>query len=541
MLDDAQLLRSYAEDHSEAAFAELVRRYIDLVYSAALRQVDGDTHRAQDVSQIVFTTLARKAASLIHHPALAGWFYTATYLAATKVMRAEWRRLAREKEAHAMHEALSPNSPEIDWQQVRPVLDAAMRDLNDRDREAVLLRFFAKRPFAEIGATLGLSEDAARMCVERALAKLHGLLARRGVTSTSAALGGLLATQAVSAAPAGLPALVCQTVFAQIAAVSGGTAGTLLTFMSTQKFAAIIAATLTVLAVGTATRQVFASAAAANALAATHREADVLSLRQRELAQRVQAVEQSRDELQRSLDAMRATQAAEQSRAAAAPTNPPASRTTVPTAEQLAEGEAFLLRHPEFKQALLDRSRARIDARFRPLYRSLNLTPAQIERFQQLMMEGEGTILGNPGLKGPLIVRPGTGMSREEVEASVRNLLGDSGYQSYQEASRLIGPRQVALDLAGALYFTATPLTTDQADRLSRLVDATQTENAKARRNRRDYWNALLAKSRGILSEPQVSALAGFQQQEEFQRELQRVQSSWALPGWQRNKTSPSK
>src|SRR5689334_4749714 len=133
MLDDAQLLRAYAEDNSETAFAELVRRYLDLVYSAALRQVDGDTHRAEDVSQIVFTAFAQKAGSLTHHPTLAGWFYTATYLAATKVMRAEWRRLAREKEAHAMHEALLPTTPEIDWRQVRPVLDAAMRDLNDRD------------------------------------------------------------------------------------------------------------------------------------------------------------------------------------------------------------------------------------------------------------------------------------------------------------------------------------------------------------------------------------------------------------------------
>src|SRR5436190_22898787 len=108
MLTDAELLRRYAEEKSEAAFSELVQRYLDLVYSAALRQVYGDAHRAQDVTQVVFTTLARKAASLTGHPVLAGWLYTATQHAAAKVIRSETRRHAREQEAHAMHEILSP-------------------------------------------------------------------------------------------------------------------------------------------------------------------------------------------------------------------------------------------------------------------------------------------------------------------------------------------------------------------------------------------------------------------------------------------------
>ena len=82
MLTDAELLRRCAEETSEAAFAELVQRNGDLVYSAALRQVGGDAHRAQDVAQVVFTTLARKAASLTKHPVLAGWLYTTTRLAA---------------------------------------------------------------------------------------------------------------------------------------------------------------------------------------------------------------------------------------------------------------------------------------------------------------------------------------------------------------------------------------------------------------------------------------------------------------------------
>src|SRR2546430_2304208 len=100
MLDDAQLLRRYVDEKSNAAFAELVARHVDLVYSAALRQVGGGTHRAEDVAQVVFITLARKAPALTQHPVLTGWLYTTTHFAATKALRTEWRRRAREQEAH---------------------------------------------------------------------------------------------------------------------------------------------------------------------------------------------------------------------------------------------------------------------------------------------------------------------------------------------------------------------------------------------------------------------------------------------------------
>ena len=97
MRADTELLRAYCDDASEEAFTELVRRYIDLVYSAALRQVGGDAHRAQDVAQRVFLALARKAGSLRDRPTLVGWLFVATRLAAIKAIRSESRRLARKK------------------------------------------------------------------------------------------------------------------------------------------------------------------------------------------------------------------------------------------------------------------------------------------------------------------------------------------------------------------------------------------------------------------------------------------------------------
>src|SRR5882672_2771681 len=138
MMDDATLLRRYAQDRSESAFAELVRRHLNLVYSAALRQVGGDSHLAQDVTQMVFTDLARKAASLAGHRVLAGWLFTSTRFAAAKLVRTERRRQSRELEAHTMNETLGGPEEKLDWERVRPVLDATLAELGDADREAIL-------------------------------------------------------------------------------------------------------------------------------------------------------------------------------------------------------------------------------------------------------------------------------------------------------------------------------------------------------------------------------------------------------------------
>jgi RNA polymerase sigma factor (sigma-70 family) len=234
MIDDAELLRRYAVDRSEADFAELVRRHVNLVHSAALRQVNGDGHLAQDVTQLVFTDLARKAAELANHRVLAGWLFTSTRFAAAKLVRGERRRQTHEQEAQLMHDlSHSDSAAQLDWDRVRPVLDAALAELDECDREAILLRFFEGRGFAEIGARLNVNDNTARMRVDRAVDKLHALLARRGVTSTSAALAVALAEQAVVAAPAGLATTVTGAALAGAGAATGG--GWIATFMSMTK------------------------------------------------------------------------------------------------------------------------------------------------------------------------------------------------------------------------------------------------------------------------------------------------------------------
>jgi RNA polymerase sigma factor (sigma-70 family) len=204
MSDDRQLLRQYITDKSEAAFGELVARHVNLVYSAALRRVGGDAHLAQDVSQLVFTDLARKAGSLPANVVLPGWLYRASGYAAAQLMRTNQRRQRREEEAIAMN-ALESN-PLPDWEAIRPVLDEALDGLSQSDRDALVLRFFEQRSLAEVGSALGSNEDAARKRVNRALDKLRAHLRHRGLTTTVAALSAAISVNAVQVAPAGLAA-----------------------------------------------------------------------------------------------------------------------------------------------------------------------------------------------------------------------------------------------------------------------------------------------------------------------------------------------
>lgn len=234
MTDDAELLRQYAHSGSETAFAELVSRHLPLVYSAALRQVRGDEALAKDVAQTVFIDLARKASSLLGRELLAGWLYTSARLAASKAVRGNQRRHLREQIAVSMEERTTPPESQPDHGELKLVLDQAMSELGSDERNAVLIRFFQGKDLKDVGLALGISEDAARMRIARALAKLQTLLKQRGVTITTVALGTALATEAVAAVPAGLAASISTAAVASAAAGVGITA-TLVKLMTMTK------------------------------------------------------------------------------------------------------------------------------------------------------------------------------------------------------------------------------------------------------------------------------------------------------------------
>jgi RNA polymerase sigma factor (sigma-70 family) len=201
METDAQLLGRYVKDRDENAFAEVVQRHLALVHAAACRETQGDEALAKDVSQLVFVELARQAGRLTQHPALAGWLYTSVRRVYANLRRSDQRRMRREQEVFTMNPSTPATASEPSWVELQPVIDDALHELKESDRHAVVLRFFKGQSFSEIGSTLNLTENTARMRVERALDKLRGLLARRGVKSSTTGLAAALGVANLNSVP----------------------------------------------------------------------------------------------------------------------------------------------------------------------------------------------------------------------------------------------------------------------------------------------------------------------------------------------------
>ena len=220
--DDSALLREYAENNSDEAFAALVTKYINLVYSVAMRSV-GNPASAEEITQAVFIILARKAGQLRNDKALSSWLFKTTQLTANNFLRSEMRRQRREQEAHNMQTILNEPEPEL-WPKIAPLLDNAVAALNEKDRRAILLRFYEGKNLREIGTPLGANEAAAEKRVSRALEKLRKFFieARREFDGT-AIIAGTISANSVQAAPVALAKSVTAVAIAKGAAASGST------------------------------------------------------------------------------------------------------------------------------------------------------------------------------------------------------------------------------------------------------------------------------------------------------------------------------
>jgi RNA polymerase sigma factor (sigma-70 family) len=513
MIDDAELLRRYVEHHSEPAFSELVQRKAGVVYHGALRRTGGRADLATEVSQYVFTTLARNAQSLLDHATLAGWLHTTTRLGAYRILRAERRRLRRETEFARMNDSTAPETP-AEWHRLRPELDGLMDQLSHREREAVLLRYYHGQPFGQIGAVLGLNEEAARKRVDRALERLRALLAKRGFTSSATALAALLTSEAGLAAPAGLaqslastallpgavglPTLGAGPVAGAVSAVFGG-AGAL-----------TVAAVLVIAAFGTST-YAFREARSNSAMLDTARHA--YGLRRSHLAyleNQARSADERLAATRRELETARSA-----ALAAPAPAHDAIATASTKTRDPRADGAKFLATFSEARSLLRDVGKAQSRSALAGFFRAAGLTSSQMEEFEARVAE---YALENIALAPGSITPLATQLPDEQV----RQILGEAGPRVYQEFMRMAPARAMATQVATAVGYTASPLSLEQREMLGRiLTDGGLSSGIQTGMGMISVdWSSVKAQARTILTPEQWQAGEGVFLEREYLQAL---------------------
>lgn len=442
-MDDDELLSEYCRDGSEAAFTELVDRHMKLVYSTALRRVGGDSHLAKDVAQQVFSALARKASTLRKRGALVGWLYTSTRFAAADVVRSEKKRQAHELEAQSMSEPPGPGTSEM-WHRVGPILEQVMGELDSRDQQAILLRYFEGRPFADIGRKLSLSENAARMRVERALDKMHALLSRHGIASTTAALASVLTSNAVSAVvPVGIAAEISGT--ALTAASNLGALSVLQSWAGSKVYVWMLAGSVGLGGMALLLQTKSNDELRDNLVSLTRLNENAAG----ELASSQKAIGSQTAALEHlgSLEAA-------------------AGRLSADTMSN--EGDPPLLAM---------RVRSLIPRLYAPLLRKMRLDQTQRQSFEKLllkktMIEVEAahdlsfSNMPNTGPKDISISDEVMAAATTEVDGEIHNLLGRNLYDEYTQYGETLRPRMEVTAFADQLRHSSTALRDEQADQL---------------------------------------------------------------------------
>ncbi|BDS07261.1 hypothetical protein NT6N_23010 [Oceaniferula spumae] len=199
---DTALLKLWVQQRDEPAFHELVRRHSAFVHRAA-RGVCGDDTLAADACQLTFITLAKKATSLLTRPTLAGWLHTTAVMHSRNLIRARKRDSDKNNKFHTHMAIHDPSQLPDHYHEGSEHLDVALSELSQRDREALLLRYYQACSVSETAELLGIATHAAQKRLSRALERLRNKLNRRSV-HVSGNLGVMLTaafTTKVEAAP----------------------------------------------------------------------------------------------------------------------------------------------------------------------------------------------------------------------------------------------------------------------------------------------------------------------------------------------------
>ncbi len=435
---DSQLLRAYAEKRSEAAFAELVRRHMDFVYSAGLRMVC-DAHLAEDVTQGVFVALAKQAGQLTGHPVLSGWLHRTAQNIAAQTVRTDVRRRNREQEATAMKELLSAET-DAAWEDIAPHLDAALGELNEPDRDALLLRYFERKSAREMAVTLGISDEAAQKRVNRAVDRLREAFAQRGVTVGASGLVLLITAHSVQAAPAGL-ALTITT-----ATAMSGTATAAATVTTTTTIQTIAMTTLQKIAVTTTL------AVAVGALIYETRQIASLQEQNAAYIKQQAALEGQIKELQSERDTAKKRQVAlaEELAKVKQPQNDTEvlrlrGQVGVLKQEKATIGQKSPLNKitadPATRKLMRDQQKMGMTMLFSDLVKNLKLEPEATEKFNDLMADQvmEGIDIITQALqdkKSPKEIDQLFTNQEAALNSKLQALVGQEGLAQYQEYSK---------------------------------------------------------------------------------------------------------
>jgi RNA polymerase sigma factor (sigma-70 family) len=415
--DDMQLLQEYATSRSEAAFTSLVSRHINLVYSAAMRSVN-NPHHAEDITQSVFVMLARKSRGLRRGTVLSGWLYQTARLTAANFIRTEMRRQHRENQALTQSTMNAPD-PEP-WTRVGPLLDEAMSHLNEKDRNAIVLRFFEGKPLKEVGDSLGASEDAAKMRVNRALDKLRDFFHHRGITMPAAALAEAISGNSIQAAPAGLAASVASGVV-QGSALTVSTLSFVkgaIHIMTSTKISVVIGVGVAAI-IGLQWHQI-----STQKQTVTQLEAQVSQQAQASQAQQaeIEKLQERNAIYAKTVSGMERDVAKARARSSAAlATKAPATAGT--------KGNAFaeMFKDPDMLEAMRPQQLMTAKMMYAPLVKQLNLSPEQADKFYNIIVDS-----GIKSIKAMQSgnVSPDAGKS---MEADLQSLLGDAGFAQYTD------------------------------------------------------------------------------------------------------------
>jgi RNA polymerase sigma factor (sigma-70 family) len=460
---DLELLKQYAQGGPESAFAEIVRRHVNLVYSAAVRQVRSP-QLAEEVAQSVFTDLAQNAKRLAPDTILTAWLYQVTRRTAIDVVRRESRRQLREQIATEMN---AMNATAEDWTQIEPLLDEAMEALDATDRTAVLLRYFENQSFREVGERLGTTDDAAQKRVSRAVERLREFFSKRGVTVGASGLVAIISANAVQAAPAGL-ALTIST-----ASTIGATSAVAATTATVTKVIAMTTLQKTVIATAIV---VATGAGIYEAHQATQARKENVALQEKQVAlkKQVEALQQERDDASNQLAMASATAAPkadqkssevlklrgqvgalQQTLSSISATNGPQS------------GIARMMNDPAMRDYIHQYQAKMIRERYEPLFKELKLTPENTDKFTKL--------IGDIWAKGTDAASGGGEATLQHVQEAVDNankelqsMLGESGFARYNEFNMEMPARTTVKLLDNKLG--DNPLSEQQTAQLVRLV-----------------------------------------------------------------------